>query len=64
VRWMLVERKPDVIYAGRLDRYLSKNGEETYDRGSALTFETREAAEAHRRHLPHRYDWVATTAED
>jgi hypothetical protein len=64
VRWMLVERKPGVIHAGRLDRYLSKNGEQTYDRGSALTFETREAAEAYRRLLPHRYAWVATTAED
>lgn len=64
MKWLLVERKPDVVYAGGMDHYLAKNGRETYDPGAALKFETREAAEAHRRHLPHPYHWVARTAED
>lgn len=61
MRWMLVERKPDVVYAGRSDIYLGKDGGGTNDRTRALTFETREAAEAHRRGLRHPYDWVATS---
>ncbi len=61
MRWMLVERKPDVVYAGRPDLYLGGDGAETHDRNRALTFETREAAEAHRRRLRHPYDWVATS---
>jgi len=56
---MLVERKPDVVYAGRPDLYLGKDDAETQDFSRALTFETREAAEAHRRKLRHPYDWVA-----
>ncbi|MBS0232124.1 MAG: hypothetical protein JSR99_01420 [Proteobacteria bacterium] len=63
MRWMLVERKPDVVYAGRPDLYLGKDDAETTDRARALTFESREAAEAHRRRLDHPYDWVATTTE-
>jgi hypothetical protein len=63
MKWMLVERKPDVVYAGRPDIYLGNDGTETHDPRQALTFATREAAEAHRRSLPHRYDWVATTSE-
>lgn len=62
MRWLLVERKPDVVYAGRANVYLDLNGGETSDPGMALTFQTREAAEAHRRHLKRPYDWVATTA--
>lgn len=64
MRWLLVERKPGVVYAGCQDLYLDRNGAETSDPGMALTFETREAAEAHRRHLKHPYDWVATAAEN
>ncbi len=62
MRWVLIERKPGVVYAGKPELYLGKDGAETQDRAQALTFETREAAEAHRRHLPHRYDWVAATS--
>jgi hypothetical protein len=61
MKWMLVERKPDVVYAGRDNLYLGEHGTETNDPQSALKFATREAAEAHRRHLKHPYDWVATT---
>ncbi len=64
MRWMLVERKPDVVYAGEKDVYLGKDGAETTDVARALIFATREAAEAHRRTLKHRYDWVATSARD
>jgi hypothetical protein len=64
MKWMLVERKPDVVYAGGKDLYLAKDGGETHDQGCARTFDTREAAEAHRRHLPHPYGWVAVTAEN
>jgi hypothetical protein len=59
MRWMLVERKPDIVYAGRADLYLGKHDAETEDITCALKFETREAAEAHRRALRHPYDWVA-----
>jgi hypothetical protein len=62
MRWLLVERKPDVVYAGRHDVYLGPNGEETSDPTMAMTFQTREAAEAHRRRLKRPYDWVTTTA--
>ncbi|MBY0559488.1 hypothetical protein [Hyphomicrobium sp.] len=62
MRWLLVERKPDVVYAGRRAVYLGLNDEETSDPATALTFQTREAAEAHRRHLKRPYDWVTTTA--
>lgn len=61
MRWMLVERKPDVVYAGRPDLYLGKDGGETNDRSRAMTFESREAAEAYRRRLCHPYDWVAAS---
>ena len=61
MRWMLIERKPDVVYAGRADLYLAKDGTGTNDADWALTFETREAAEAHRRTLTHPYDWVAAS---
>jgi hypothetical protein len=63
MKWMLVERKPDVVYAGRPDLFLDPDGAETLDRNLALTFETRGAAEAHRRRLHHPYDWVATSTE-
>ncbi len=63
MRWMLVERKPDVVYAGAEDVYLGKDGVETTDAARALTCAMREAAEAHRRTLPRRYDWVAMSAK-
>lgn len=62
MRWMLVERKPDVVYAGRPDLYLGQDGAETPDRANALTFPSRDAAEAHRRRLPHPYDWVTISS--
>ncbi|CAA2140675.1 hypothetical protein [Hyphomicrobium sp. ghe19] len=62
MRWLLTDRKPDVVYAGRQHVYLDRNGAETSDPSAALTFETRGAAEAHRRKLKRPYDWVTTTA--
>ncbi|MGO4685923.1 hypothetical protein [Hyphomicrobium sp. 2TAF46] len=62
MRWLLVERKPDVVYAALQDIYLAENDTRTHDRGLALTFATREAAEDHRRHLKHRYDWVVMSS--
>ncbi|RUO99308.1 MAG: hypothetical protein EKK30_08235 [Hyphomicrobium sp.] len=59
---MLVERKPDVVYAGRPDIYFGQDGDGTEARDEAMVFETREAAEAYRRKLAHPYDWVATGA--
>jgi hypothetical protein len=56
---MLIERKPDVVYAGRADIYLGKDNTETQDFNRALTFDSREAAEAYRRRLHHPYDWVS-----
>jgi len=61
MRWMLVERKPDVIYAGGHETYLGEDDAEVSSADQAKTFETREAAEAHRRTLKHRYYWVAIT---
>jgi hypothetical protein len=59
MKWMLIERKPDVIYSGSQEVYLGANDTEVSDLERAVTFETREAAEAHRRQLKHRYHWVA-----
>ncbi|MFT3731052.1 MAG: hypothetical protein QM780_06440 [Hyphomicrobium sp.] len=64
MQWMLVERKPDVVYVGRPDLYLGKNDTETPDADQALRFATREDAEAYRRKLAHRYDWVAIISPD
>ena len=61
MRWILVERKPDVIYAGKQEVYLGENDAKTPDPDLALTFDTREAAETHRRTLKHRYEWVTIT---
>ncbi|MBN9246695.1 MAG: hypothetical protein J0I81_04465 [Hyphomicrobium sp.] len=62
MRWLLVERKPDVVYAALQEIYLDKNDTRTSDRSMALTFPTREAAEDHRRHLKQRYDWVVMSS--
>ncbi len=59
MKWMLVQRKPDVIYAGRPDLFLGTDGSETEDTKQAATFDTREAAESFRRKLRHPYDWAA-----
>lgn len=62
MRWMLVERKPDVVHVGA-EIFLAGNGDQTEDRGQAMVFETREAAEAHRRRLLHPYHWVASSTD-
>lgn len=61
MKWMLVERKPDVIYSGGDEVYLGATNSEVADVDLAMTFETRQEAEAHRRTLKHRYHWVAVT---
>jgi hypothetical protein len=61
MKWMLVERKPDVIYSGGDEVYLGAANSEVADVDLAMTFETRQEAEAHRRTLKHRYHWVAVT---
>jgi hypothetical protein len=64
MKWMLVERKPGVVYSAGTNTYLGKNNAEIKDVGLALTFETRAAAEAHRRTLKQRYQWVAVSFPD
>jgi glutathionylspermidine synthase len=64
MKWMLIERRPDVIYSGSAQTYLGENNAETPSSALAVTFATREAAEAHRRTLKHPYNWVAITAAD
>jgi hypothetical protein len=64
VKWLLVKRTPDIIHAGEQDLYLARDGGETGERADAWTFATREEAEAHRRTLRQRYDWVATSGDD
>lgn len=62
MKWMLVERKPDVVYSGGQEIYLGAAGSSVSDVDQAITFATRQEAEAHRRTLKHRYHWVAITA--
>jgi hypothetical protein len=64
MKWMLIERRPDVIYSGSTQTFLAANSTVTPSPASAITFATREAAEAHRRTLKHPYNWVAITAAD
>ena len=61
MKWMLVERKPDVVYPGGEEIYLGVSDVEVSDIDLAVTFETRQHAEAHRRKLKHPYCWVAAT---
>jgi hypothetical protein len=61
MKWMLVERRPDVIYSGTRQTYLGANDAKTSNSASAVTFATREAAETHRRSLKHPYNWVAVS---
>ena len=53
MKWMLVERRPDVIYSSTRQTYLGANDVGTPTPASAVTFPTREAAETHRRTLKH-----------
>jgi hypothetical protein len=63
MRWILIERRPDVVYCARgQETYLGKDGTAVKDVALAMTFATREAAEAHRRTLKHRYNWVSVSA--
>jgi hypothetical protein len=64
MKWILVERKPDVVYPAGEEIYLGADDKEVSDVRLAMTFATRQEAEAHRRSLKHRYDWVAATAPD
>lgn len=64
MKWMLVERKPDVVYANGEQTYLGPNNTEIRNPAAAMTFATREAAEAHRRTLKQRYNWVAVSSGD
>lgn len=60
MKWMLVERKPDVIYSG--GKETDPDGDSAVsDVDLAMTFATRQEAEAHRRTLTQRYHWVAVT---
>jgi hypothetical protein len=59
MKWMLVERKPGVIYSGGKDVYLGAGDSKVSDLDAAVTFVTRQQAEEHRRTLKQRYDWVA-----
>jgi hypothetical protein len=61
MKWMLVERKPDVIYSGGTEIYLGKDNSGVQDVDAAMTFATRQEAEEHRRTLGNRYHWVAIT---
>jgi hypothetical protein len=64
VNWLLVKRTPDIIHAGEQDVYLANDGGATAERADAKVFATREEAEAHRRTLRQRYEWVATSGDD
>lgn len=64
MKWMLVERRPDTIVAAGEEKYLGSNDTPTQDPASAARFETRQAAETHRRRLKHPYNWVAISASD
>ena len=59
MKWMLVERKPDVIHSGGEETYLGAGNSGVSDVDLAMTFATRQDAEEHRRTLKQRYHWVA-----
>ena len=61
MKWMLAERRPDVIYSSTRQTYLGANDVGTPTPASAVTFTTREAAETHRRTLKHPYNWVSVS---
>lgn len=63
MKWMLVERKPGVIIAGSTEMYLGANDQAVPNTARAKRFESREAAEAHRRKLKQPYNWVTIGAE-
>lgn len=64
MRWMLAERKPGVLLSPGQELYLGKNDEGVPNTAHAVRFESREAAEAHRRKLKHPYNWVTISAAD
>ncbi|HVZ05090.1 hypothetical protein [Hyphomicrobium sp.] len=61
MKWLLIERKPDVVYSAGEEIYLGPGDTEVSDVARAKTFDTRQDAEAHRRTLKRRYHWVAAT---
>jgi hypothetical protein len=64
MKWILVERKPDVIFSPASAMYLGAGDALTGNAASALAFETRELAEAHRRRLKRPYNWVTISVDD
>lgn len=63
MKWMLIERKPGVVMAGNQENYLGVNDEAVPTTAQAARFESREAAEAHRRKLKNPYNWVTIGAD-
>lgn len=63
MKWMLIERKPGVVMAGNQENYLGANDEAVPTTAQAARFESREAAEAHRRKLKNPYNWVTIGAD-
>lgn len=63
MKWMLIERKPGVVMAGNQEIYLGANDAAVPDTAQAARFESREAAEAHRRKLKNPYNWVTIGAD-
>lgn len=63
MKWMLVERRPGIVLAGTQESYLGTNDEVVPNTAQAARFESREAAEAHRRKLKNPYNWVTVGAE-
>ncbi|MBA2124722.1 hypothetical protein DLM45_00570 [Hyphomicrobium methylovorum] len=61
MQWILVERKPGVVYAEGEQIYLGSEGAEVPDLDLVMKFPTRQDAEQHRRKLKHPYHWVSAT---
>lgn len=64
MKWILVERRPDTIVDVNEQIYVGADNGMTQDTAQAVRFETRQAAETHRRKLKHPYNWVAISADD
>ncbi len=63
MRWMLVERRPDTVLTQGQETFLAVEDGMTSDAEQAQKFETRQAAENHRRKLKHPYNWVAVSTD-